>query len=120
MTATGTRSDSGMPEWKTTRNLLRRVSQSVEVLRDLGVLDKVDVEEVMEGQRKVDIVFTVSASPDFMAKVHASRRIARANREDFTRIIGNRTPGSDFAPAAPAEVFRLRDARRSTPEDEAA
>ncbi len=120
MTATGIRRDSGMPEWKTTRNLLRRVSQSVEVLRDLDVLDKVDAEEVMEGQRKVDIVFTVSASPDFMAKVHASRRIARANREDFSRITGGRTPGAGFAPAAPAEVFRLRDARVSAPQDEAA
>lgn len=120
MTATGIRRDSGMPEWKTTRNLLRRVSQSVEVLRDLGVLDKVDAEEVMEGQRKVDIVFTVSASPDFMAKVHASRRIARANREDFARITGGRASQDGFASAAPAEVFRLRDARRSTPEDEAA
>ncbi len=120
MTATGIRRDSGMPEWKTTRNLLRRVSQSVEVLRDLGVLDKVDAEEVMEGQRKVDIVFTVSASPDFMAKVHASRRIARANREDFSRITGGGTPGAGFAPAAPAELFRLRDARVSAPENEAA
>lgn len=120
MTATGIRRDSGMPEWKTTRNLLRRVSQSVEVLRDLGVLDKVDVEEVMQGQRKVDIVFTVSASPDLMAKVHASRRIARANREDFSRVTGLPVPGTGFALAAPAEVFRLRDARKSPSEDAAA
>ena len=120
MTATGIRRDFGMPEWKTTRNLLRRVSQSVEVLRDLGVLDKVDAEEVMEGQRKVDIVFTVSASPDFMAKVHASRRIAHANRQDFSRITGGRTPDTGFASAALAEVFRLRDARVSASENVAA
>ena len=92
----------------------------MEVLRDLGVLDKVDADDVMEGQRKVDIMFTVSASPDFMAKVHASRRIAHANREDFSRITGSHTPGADFAPAAPAEVFRLRAARVPVPDTLAA
>lgn len=111
ITAQGIRRDSGMPEWKTTRNLLRRVSQSVDVLLRFGVLDKVDAEDVMEGQRKVDVVFTMSASPDFMAKVHASRRVTKANRDDFARITGGHAPGDDFAFAGPADVFRIRDAR---------
>lgn len=123
ITATDIRRDSGMPEWKTTRNLLRRVSQAVDVLVAKGVIDKVDAEEVLEGQRKVDIVFTVSASPDFMAKVHASNRAAKMNQEDFERLSGGKEPGEGFVRVGPAEVFRLRDARSPAqldPEDEAA
>ena len=119
LSATDIRRDSGMPEWKTTRNLLRRVSQSVELLRERGVLDGVDAEEVMKGQRKVDIVFTVSASPDFMTKVRASQRIMKANKSEFLRLTGGRPPGDGFAKVGPAEVFRLRDARRpAQPEGE--
>ncbi|USQ74170.1 hypothetical protein NF552_22540 (plasmid) [Roseomonas mucosa] len=121
ITATDIRRDSGMPEWKTTRNLLRRVLQAVDVLVAKGVLDKVDADEVLEGQRKVDIVFTVSASPDFMAKVHASNRAAKMNQDDFERLSGGRSPAEGFARVGAAEVFRLRDARApAAPEAEEA
>ncbi len=109
--ATEIRRDSGMPEWKTTRNLLRRVSQAVDVLRRVGALDRVEAEDVMEGQRKVDIVFTMSASPDFMAKVHASNRLASSNRADFARLTSGRAPRDGFAKAGVADVFRLRSTR---------
>lgn len=114
LTATDIRRDSGMPEWKTTRNLLQRVRKAVDVLVQKGVFDNVDAEDVMEGQRKVDIVFTVSASPDFMAKVHASNRLARENIEDFQRIAGGPGASEGFARVGPAEVFRIRDARQRT------
>jgi hypothetical protein len=111
ITAAAIRRDSGMPEWKTTRNLLRRVSRAVDVLVEKGVLDKVEADDVMAGQRKVDIVFTVSASPDFMAKVHASNRLTKQNVEDFQRLSGARGSPGGFAPMGASELFRLREAR---------
>jgi hypothetical protein len=56
MTATDIRRDSGMSEWKTTRNLLRRVSQAVHLLVQKNILDRVEIEEQKNGQRKEDIV----------------------------------------------------------------
>jgi hypothetical protein len=111
LSATDIRRDSGMPEWKQTRNLLRRVSQAADVLVKVGVLDGLDVEEVMEGQRKVDILFTMSASPDFMAKVHASNRIVKDNLAEFSRVTGGKAPQDGFAGAGVAELYRLRSGR---------
>ncbi|MCW8088286.1 hypothetical protein [Sabulicella glaciei] len=105
------RRDSGMPIWKTTRNLLRRVAQAVDVLKDAGVLDHVETEELMEGQKKVDLLFTMSASPDFMAKIHASSRIARENKEAFAALTSGRAPADGFAPISAPQMSRLRASR---------
>ena len=112
ITATDIRHNSGMPEWKTTRNLLRRIAQAVDVLVKKGVLDGVDTDSIMEGQRKVDTVFTVSASPSFMTQVHASNRVAREKLESFRRLNQGIAPGEDFIPIGHADLFRLRAALR--------
>lgn len=114
ISATDIRRDSGMPEWKQTRNLLRRMSQAVDVLVNIGVLDGLEVKEVMDGQRKVDIVFTMSASPDFMAKVQASNRMVKDNLEAFARVTGGKSPRDGFAGVAVPDLYRLRTSRAGT------
>ena len=106
------RRDCGMSEWKQTRNMLRRVSQAVDVLVRVGVVEGVEAEDMMEGQRKVDTVFTMTATPDFMTKVHASNRAVRENLEEFQRYSNGRAPNEGFVRTGAAEIYRLRAGRK--------
>lgn len=111
MTATDIRRDSGMPEWKKTRDLLRRMSQAVEVLRKEGILQAVETEERMVGKRKDDIVYTMVVSDLFLAQTQRSRRMVQENQSDFARLAAGRQPGASFVPVGGADLYRLREAR---------
>jgi len=110
MTAFDIRRDSGMPEWKKSRDMLRRVSQAVDVLRREGILKVVETEERMVGKRKEDVLFTMVASDSFLAQTQVSRCLVEENRADFARLAGGRQPG-EFVPIGGADIYRLRDAR---------
>jgi len=112
MAATEIRRDSGMPEWKTTRNLLRRISAAVNLLVHKGILDKVETEELKNRQRKEDIIFVMRASPGFLAEVQRSVQLAKENIEDFARVTNGQTPTTAFIPISTGEAFKLREKRR--------
>ena len=112
MSASEIRRDSGMPEWKKSRDLLSRVSRAVDLLRREGMLEDVETEERMTGRRKDDILFTMVASAAFMAEVRKSRAASERGKADFTRLAPGRQPASDFATVSGADAYRLRDARR--------
>ena len=63
MLASEIRRDSGTPEWRTTRNLLARMSRAVQVLVDKGLLDQIEAFPVMDSRTKTDIVYTMILSP---------------------------------------------------------
>ncbi len=111
MTAMEIRRDSGMPEWKATRNQLSRITDAVHSLRGFGILDEVDVEEHKRGQRKEDITFTMTVSANFMGQARRSKAIAQENMEDLVRMNGGQ-PAKDFIPMDGKGAHRLRDAMR--------
>jgi hypothetical protein len=109
MSATEIRRDSGMSEWKTTRNLLRRVGQAVELLANKGILDGIDLSEQKTGKRKDDILFTMSASAEFMAEARSCKQRADDNILEFKRATNGRDPARDFVPLPSGDAYRLRD-----------
>ncbi len=111
MLASEIRRDSGTPEWRTTRNLLARMSRAVQVLIDKGLLDQVEALPVMDSRTKIDIVYTMILSPSFMTEVQRSRRIAKQNMEDFARLSGGAHP-HEFVEVDPATSFKLRRAAK--------
>jgi hypothetical protein len=111
ISASDIRRDSGMPEWKHTRNLFRRVRQSVEVLVTLGVIERLEVECIKDRNRIVDVVYTLSASADFMSKVHASNRAAKENAEVFARLSRRAKDADRFIEITADDAFRIRGAR---------
>ncbi|MFC4235971.1 hypothetical protein ACFOY8_12065 [Thalassospira xianhensis] len=116
MLATEIRRDSGMPEWKTTRNLLRRVSQSVQVLESNGILERVEAEEHLVGQRKVDITFTMKVSDAFMEEVTASVKERARNHQTFHEITGGQDPKEGFVEIDRTTAFKLRADRMKSAE----
>ena len=108
MTATDIRRDSGMPEWKTTRNLLRRVAQAVELLKAKGILREIEACEQKTGKRKNDVLFTMVASDHFMAEARSCKQRVDDNLAEFKRVTNGRDPSREFVPLPGNEVFRLR------------
>lgn len=111
MTATEIRRDSGMPEWKVSRNQLSRITEAVQSLRGLGILDDVDVEEHMRGQRKEDITFTMTISAPFMQQARRSGALCRDNLAEFERLSGGQPPTA-FVPVDGKTFHRLREGAR--------
>ena len=107
MAATEIRRDSGLPEWRTTRNLLARISRAVDLLATKGLLDQAEALPVMQGRVKSDIIYTMVLSPSFMSEVVASRRRARENAENFERLAAT-TGSAEFAVVDAATAYRLR------------
>ncbi len=113
ITANDIKRDSGMPIWKHTRNLFRRVGTSVEALVKLGVVERLEVDHQKDRNRILDVVYTLGLSADFMSKVHASNRAAKENSEEFQRLANGSTPGDTFVNVTIADAFRIRAARAS-------
>lgn len=112
MLASEIRRDSGMSEWKATRNLLRRVSQAVESLHKLGILETIEAEEHMSGQKKSDITFTMQASAGFMTEIQRSVELARENLKDFESLSNGERPTKGFVAVSNSNVFKLNESRR--------
>jgi hypothetical protein len=110
MTAKDIRRDSGMPEWKTTRNMLRRLAQSVDVLKQKGVLSDVEERDLKIGKRKDDILFTLVPSPEFLASAAASGALQAENKDTFRRATHGRDPGQ-FIELPAGAVYQLRQNR---------
>ncbi|NPD69844.1 plasmid replication protein (plasmid) [Lichenicola cladoniae] len=112
MDATEIRRDSGMPVWKKSRDMLRRVSSAVDVLRREGILTDIQTEERMVGKRKDDLTFTMVASEWFAAQTRRSRQAVVDNQKDFVQAATGRNPADDFVPLPPADAYRLRELRK--------
>ena len=109
MTAREIRHNSGMSEWKTTRNLLRRVVRAVELLKQKGILRDIEASEQKTGKRKCDVLFTLVASEDFVAQATSSKKLAEDNLAEFRRLTNGRDPAREFVQLPGSDVYRLRD-----------
>lgn len=110
MTAMEIRRDSGMPEWKATRNQLSRITDAVQSLRAAGILEAIDAEEHKRGQRKEDITFTMTVSASFLAQARRAFSLSRDNRVELDRLSAGRT--GEFVAIDPKGFHRLRDGVR--------
>jgi hypothetical protein len=111
MSANEIRRDSGMAEWKKSRDMFGRVAKAVNVLVELGVVEGVEVRDVLERRKKVDVLFTMSATPDFNAKIHGSNRVLAENRRDFSRLTSGADPANAFIEASEDDAYRIRAGR---------
>lgn len=111
LSANDIRRDSGMAEWKKTRGMFDRIVEAVDVLIEHGVVEGVEVRSVLQGRKKVDVVFTMCATPDFNAKIHGSNRALAENRRDFSRLTSGADPAESFVEASEEDAYRIRTAR---------
>jgi len=105
------RRDSGMSEWAKSRDMFARVCRAVKLLVEHDVIDNLEIKRVKEGKKIVDILFTMSATPDFHAKVHGSNRVAKQNLDDFARLTNGAVPSDGFADISDTDAFRIRAGR---------
>jgi len=105
------RRDSGMSEWKHSRNMFQRIRHAVDALLTIGVIEGLEVDPVKKGNKIVDLCFRLSASADFMAKLHASKRASKDNEVEFSRMSRGAKPPNAFLQIAESEVCRIRMAR---------
>jgi hypothetical protein len=72
--------------------LLRHISEAVDTLVHDGVLSRVDSDIVREGRRKVDIIYHLHASPEFLAQLYRSERFADDNHHELAWAAGGPVP----------------------------
>ncbi len=111
LSANDIRRDSGMAERKKTRGMFDRIVKAVDILVQHGVVEGLEARSVMQGRKKVDVVFTMCATPDFNAKIHGSNRVLAENHRDFSRLTGGADPAETFVEASEEDAYRLRTAR---------
>lgn len=112
LTASEIQRDSGMSVWKTSRNALRRVRKAMEVLQKHGVLETIETEDVMQGLKKEDLVFTVQASESFMEEVKGSDLMLQDSRERF-QSLGGVYEGEKFSKTNAQEAFNIRKSKKT-------
>jgi len=105
------RRDSGMSEWSKSRDMFARVRRAVDVLVVHGVIEGLEATMLKQGKRIVDILFTMSATPDFHAKIHGSNRVAKQNLDDFARLSNSMAPADGFVDISDSDAFRIRAGR---------
>lgn len=112
ITAMEIQRNSGMSDWKAKRNLLRRITQSVEVLQQNGILEIIDMEEHVHNKRKTDITYTIRATPFFMEEVRYSSELAEENLKALTEEQKTGVWPDDFVPITVAREHEITSRRR--------
>jgi hypothetical protein len=105
--------DSGMSTWSRWRDALRHMTEAVDTLVRDGVLFRADKDIVQEGRRKVDIIYHMHASPEFLAQLRRAERFADDNRRELARATSGGAP-ERFIPidASVATAIRKRRSRQ--------
>ena len=111
ISATEVQRDSGMSVWTKSRNMHARVSKAVGVLVELGVVEGLEVKDILEGRRKVDVLFAMSATPEFMTKMRGFNRVSGENFRDFARLTNGANPAHGFVEARENDGYYLRTGR---------
>jgi hypothetical protein len=109
--ATEIHRDCGMSQWSRWRDALRHIDKAVEVLKAEGVLDSVETEAIHKGRTKEDVIYTMRASPGFLAQAGRAERLHHENLADFRNLTGFEEP-KEFIPINPVQVAELRRARK--------
>ena len=105
--ATEIHRDCGMSQWSRWRDALRHIDKAVEVLKAEGVLDSVETEAIHKGRTKEDVIYTMRASPGFLAQAGRAERLHHENLADFRNLTGFEEP-KEFIPINPVQVAELR------------
>jgi hypothetical protein len=101
----------GLTERKRLRDSLRRVTSAVMALKEAGMVSDVEIREIKQGRVKVDIEYTIIASPDLVEQMEEAQRLTVEKKNDFRVATG--TDPVDWSPSDPRTRSKLR-AIRST------
>lgn len=80
--------DCGLPKWKQSRNLLARITRAFDCLQSNGVIERYEAETVYEGQRKDNIIYTVTVSKWFLDEMRQSTLKAVENVNEYRTVVG--------------------------------
>lgn len=101
--------DSGMTEWARWSNMLRWISDIVDVLKKVGALAEVEREVIKVGKRHDDIIFRLRPSDLFLHQIAEAHRVSAWNRREIARAAdAEQAPGSFVR----VEARDLADTRR--------
>lgn len=113
ITAMEIQRNSGMSDWKAKRNLLRRITQSVETLETCGLIEILEAEEHIKNKRKSDITYTIQATQLFMDEIRYSAQLANENLRELSQEEGAEMDTSDFVPISAVRERAILNKRRT-------
>lgn len=88
LTATDVQRDCGLVQWKTTRNMLARMTKAVDALKQMNVIASYEAKELLNGRKKENIVYTMTLSDWFMEQNSRAARLGVENLEDYRALTG--------------------------------
>ena len=113
MSASAIIRDSGMNEYSRPRDTLRAVRETVMALKNAGIVESVEVEQVKEGRRLTDEIYTMFPSTKFLQEVEMALQIASHNAQELVKAAGDEAEPSDFIRVGEPEAASTRRRRRS-------
>ncbi|HEY0835931.1 MAG TPA: plasmid replication protein [Azospirillum sp.] len=105
--------DSGMTEWARWSNMLRWISDIVEVLKKVGALAEVEREVIKVGKRYDDIIFRLRPSDLFLHQIAESNRVSEWSRHEMARVTGRPELPNTFVRVDARELAEARRRRRT-------
>ncbi|WP_207461549.1 plasmid replication protein [Azospirillum sp. SYSU D00513] len=105
--------DSGMNEYSRPRDTLRAVRDTVMALKSAGIVESVEVEQVKEGRRLSDEIYTMFPSSTFLREVETALQIASHNAQELTKAAAAGAEAGDFLRLGGAEAATARRRRRT-------
>jgi hypothetical protein len=105
--------DSGMTEWARWSNMLRWISDIVEVLQKVGAIVEVEREVVKVGKRHDDIIFRLRPSDLFLHQIAEASRVSEWSRREVTRAAASPDVPATFVRVDAREVADMRRRRKT-------
>jgi hypothetical protein len=83
--------DSGMSEWSRFRDMRLRINDIVKALADsqIGALDRLEIEEIKEGRKYVDVEYALYPSSQFLEQIRRAALERAVNERELTLVVNN-------------------------------
>jgi len=104
--------DSGMTEWARWSNMLRWISDIVEVLKKVGALAEVEREVVKVGKRYDDIIFRLRPSDLFLHQIAEANRVSDWSRREAMHAAASTDVPTTFVRVDARTVADMRRRRK--------
>ncbi|KAA0574385.1 plasmid replication protein [Azospirillum sp. B21] len=112
--------DSGMSEWSRFRDMRLRIHDVVKALADvqIGALDRIEIEEIKEGRKYVDVEYTLSPSQSFLDQIRRAVAERVVNERELSLVVNNEDLDEAgrpkrFVPVTPETASQSRRRRRA-------
>ncbi|HYF89511.1 plasmid replication protein [Azospirillum sp.] len=105
--------DSGMTEWARWSNMLRWISDIVDVLKKVGALAEVEREVVKVGKRHDDIIFRLRPSDLFLHQIAEAHRVSAWNRREIARVTAAEQAPGNFVRVDAKDLADTRRRRKA-------